>query len=243
MLDQLVGFICSQCNIYKTIDRFTKRFYTTKNGNIRECYLKKCKDCKNAKERIKNPLSKEKRKITRASYYKNNKQKIRSKGNLYYRNNRDMILFNQKLYQENNKDKVRESKRKSEQKRAITDPSFRLRKRLSAQVRDHLKRIGSSKYGNSILKFLNYSIEELRTHLEKHFEVWMNWNNYGIYDSRSWNDDDKSTWTWSIDHIIPQYKFPYLSMEDENFKKCWALENLRPLSAKQNLLDGVNKVR
>ena len=98
MLDQLVGFICSQCNIYKTIDRFTKRFYTTKNGNIRECYLKKCKDCKNAKERIKNPLSKEKRKITRASYYKNNKQKIRSKGNLYYRNNRDMILFNKKLY-------------------------------------------------------------------------------------------------------------------------------------------------
>lgn len=27
-------------------------------------------------------------------------------------------------------------------------------------------------------------------------------------------------------------------MEDENFKKCWALSNLRPLSAKQNVLDG-----
>jgi len=30
-------------------------------------------------------------------------------------------------------------------------------------------------------------------------------------------------------------------MEDENFKKCWALENLCPLSAKQNLLDGQKK--
>jgi len=27
-------------------------------------------------------------------------------------------------------------------------------------------------------------------------------------------------------------------MEDENFKKCWALENLRPLSAKQNIIEG-----
>jgi hypothetical protein len=27
-------------------------------------------------------------------------------------------------------------------------------------------------------------------------------------------------------------------MVDEEFKKCWALSNLRPLSAKQNILDG-----
>lgn len=27
-------------------------------------------------------------------------------------------------------------------------------------------------------------------------------------------------------------------MEDDNFKRCWALENLRPYSAKQNIIDG-----
>lgn len=27
-------------------------------------------------------------------------------------------------------------------------------------------------------------------------------------------------------------------MEDEEFKKCWALSNLRPYSAKQNIIDG-----
>jgi hypothetical protein len=32
-------------------------------------------------------------------------------------------------------------------------------------------------------------------------------------------------------------------MEDDNFKKCWALNNLRPLSAKQNILDGTTKIR
>ncbi len=30
---------------------------------------------------------------------------------------------------------------------------------------------------------------------------------------------------------------------DEDFKKCWSLDNLRPLSAKQNLLDGNTRIR
>lgn len=32
-------------------------------------------------------------------------------------------------------------------------------------------------------------------------------------------------------------------MEDENLKKAWALENLRPLSAKQNQIDGSRRTR
>ena len=48
--------------------------------------------------------------------------------------------------------------------------------------------------------------------------------------AKTWNDNDQSTWTWNIDHIIPQSTLPYTSMDDEIFKKCWALENLRPLS-------------
>ena len=90
----------------------------------------------------------------------------------------------------------------------------------------------------SIINFLPYTIQQLKDHLEKQFEPWMNWNNYGIYYTNLWNDNDPSTWVWSIDHIIPQSKLPYTSMEDDNFKKCWALDNLRPYSAKQNIIDG-----
>jgi len=32
----------------------------------------------------------------------------------------------------------------------------------------------------------------------------------------------------------PQSKLLYTSMESENFKKCWALENLQPLEAVAN---------
>jgi hypothetical protein len=71
----------------------------------------------------------------------------------------------------------------------------------------------------------------------------MNWNNQGVYRPSLWDDSDSSTWVWQLDHILPQSDLPYTSMEDDNFKKCWALSNLRPLSAKQNLLDGATKIR
>jgi hypothetical protein len=32
-------------------------------------------------------------------------------------------------------------------------------------------------------------------------------------------------------------------MTDENFQKCWALKNLRPYSAKQNVIDGTGRLR
>mgnify|MGYP006320042627 FL=1 len=90
---------------------------------------------------------------------------------------------------------------------------------------------------------MDYSIKELREHLEKQFEPWMNWNNHGRYNLLSWNENDSSTWTWQIDHIIPQSVLVYSSMEEDNFKKCWALNNLRPYSAKLNLTDGVTRSR
>ena len=32
-------------------------------------------------------------------------------------------------------------------------------------------------------------------------------------------------------------------MSDDNFKKCWALENLRPLAAKLNIKEGAQRIR
>ena len=121
-----------------------------------------------------------------------------------------------------------------------TNIFFKLRLKFSTRIRTALK---GKKNNNSILKYLPYSINELKIHLENKFEPWMNWSNYGVYKTNEWNDDDVSTWKWQIDHIMPHSLFNYESMEDDGFKKCWCLNNLRPYSAKQNLLDGVNKIR
>lgn len=122
------------------------------------------------------------------------------------------------------------------------EPSIRLRKNISIHIAHVLKEGGSIK-NKSFLKAVSYSMEELRRHLERQFDPWMDWSNYGKYSKGEWQENDLTTWTWSLDHIIPQSDLPYTSMEDENFKKCWALENLRPLSSKQNLIDGVMRSR
>jgi hypothetical protein len=94
-----------------------------------------------------------------------------------------------------------------------------------------------NKAGKSFKEYLDYTLDELKLHIEAQFEEWMSWDNWGIYDYKSWKDDDSSTWTWQIDHIIPHSRFKYSSMDDNEFKECWALNNLRPYSAKQNIID------
>lgn len=51
----------------------------------------------------------------------------------------------------------------------------------------------------------------------------MSWDNYG---------------EWHIDHKIPDCKFNYISVNDKEFQKCWALKNLQPLWAIENLRKG-----
>jgi hypothetical protein len=120
-----------------------------------------------------------------------------------------------------------------------------LKANVSRRISEALKSAGSSKKGKSCLDYLGYSMEELWKHLLNHAEKeeWMTKENYGKYSAKTWKDSDPSTWTWNLDHIVPQSDLPYTSMEEENFKKCWTLENLRPYSAKQNCIDGVNRTR
>lgn len=67
-----------------------------------------------------------------------------------------------------------------------------------------------------------YTEEEIVSHLESYFteENGYTWDNMG---------------EWHIDHIRPVSSFNYTTTECEDFKKCWALSNLQPLWAADNL--------
>jgi len=187
----------------------------------------------------KNP---EKVKSINKRYAANNKEKIAAAARKYRQDNKEEYRARQraKYYKKKNDLKFKESRRKRQIKRLKKDLIFKLRKNISRAINIALK---GNKRGASILNYLSYTIEQLWKHLEVQFEPWMNKDNHGQYDPKIWNDNDSSTWKWQLDHIIPQSDLPYISMEDENFKKCWALENLRPLSAKQNLEDGALRTR
>jgi hypothetical protein len=127
------------------------------------------------------------------------------------------------------------------------------RKRFSKSVHRALKEHGSLDKYLSIADYLLYTIEELMMHIEELFSapynlapdgsVWMTWNNWGVYSPKLWDDNDPSTWRWHLDHITPDSEFHYTSMTDQAFRDCWALSNLRPYSAKQNVIEGARKIR
>jgi|SRR5271166_5808751 len=157
-----------------------------------------------------------------------------------YAKNQKHILEQKKEYREapENKVKLRELNKKWMQRKTETDPSFRLRRNVSSNIRIMLIKNGGSKLGASCLKHLPYSLTELKTYIESIFEPWMTWNNLGVYSVKTWDDNDMATWTWQLDHVVPHSKFKYTTMDCEEFRACWALSNLRPYSAKQNILDG-----
>jgi hypothetical protein len=88
---------------------------------------------------------------------------------------------------------------------------------FSRRMRKSLNGIKESKSWETLV---DYSLEELKLHLERQFTEGMSWDNYG---------------EWHIDHIIPVSSFNIQTLDDENFKKCWSLENLQPLWAEQNI--------
>ena len=79
---------------------------------------------------------------------------------------------------------------------------------------------GRTKQSYTLEQNCGYTADELRNHIESQFTSEMSWLNYGEF--------------WELDHIIPRFKFYYESYDDEQFKQCWALNNLRPLEVKEN---------
>jgi hypothetical protein len=98
------------------------------------------------------------------------------------------------------------------------DPQYRLNARISNAVRVSLKGVKCRRRWQSLV---GYSIDQLRVHIERQFVAGMTWANYGP--------------TWHIDHILPLVSFTYETAEDPDFRAAWALSNLRPLWARDNM--------
>jgi len=234
-------YTCRQCRYKQRKERLIKRGLWPKKRKPRKD--KKTEEEKKETQRQYYLKNRGQIKAKRAEYAKNNKEKISQTQKKYYRKNIEKIRDYHKEYRKNNKEKIRIEKRKYQKKKMKTDPSFRIRRYVRNSIYCALIRNNSLKNNLSILKFLPYSMKELKLHLESQFEYWMTWDNWGVYDSKNWDDNNPETWTWQLDHIIPQSYFHYKSMEDDDFIKCWSLDNLRPYSAKFNSIENTLRSR
>jgi hypothetical protein len=250
----MITKICNKCGIEKDITFFNER--KTKNNTI--YYRAECKLCqKNIKrqyyqqhsDEIKDKINKYRLenydiiKAKKKRYYIDNKDKILEKLHQYYIENGSKISEQKKLFYQKHKYRINKQKLGYQKQREKLNPVFKLRRRMSNMIYAALKKNHNCKNNISILGALPYTIEELKNHIEKQFESWMTWDNYSKYNAKTWDDNDQTTWTWNIDHIIPHSEFKYASMNDIEFNNCWSLNNLRPLSSKQNWIDGTYRIR
>jgi len=116
------------------------------------------------------------------------------------------------------------------------DSEFNLKERLRRQINKKIEKyphLGDSfradikKNNNKLYDLLGYTMNDLKTHLEKYFSKGMTWDKFNRGEIH-------------IDHIIPKCHF---NLKDEtDIKTCWSLENLQPLWAKDNLKKSDNIV-
>ena len=214
--------------------RYEKKRPTTEE--LANEHARTCKVCGQEKELNENNFYKFSR--NRASYFLWTCNICR----LLYGKERSAICRKQEGFNERRQEK----RRPYEKEKRRTNPDFRITESFRSMIKDAIRLFGGSKYRKSCFEGVGYDGKALISHLVSQMigeNSWMTLANHGKYNAKTWNDNDPSTWTWNVDHIIPRSDLPYFSMDDENFKKCWALENLRPYSAKLNILDGANRTR
>ncbi len=198
--------------------------------------------------RISNPENVEKMKQRKKEWVKNNSDKNKETLVRFYENNPDKKKEYAEKYKETRNIKARERYKQNREKEIARSLKYnqehlentrRLRKEHHKRIRNTVKgRLSQSMRGGinyslklkgsrkwcSWINMVDYTIDQLKTHLEKQFTPKMNWDNYGTY--------------WHIDHKIPIAYFDFKSSDDVGFKLCWALKNLQPLEKIANMKKG-----
>ena len=134
-------------------------------------------------------------------------------------NKREYLNQYHKEWREKNINKWRETKRNYEKIRKSNDPIYKLIANFRTAIYQVLKENNITKNGH-YFEILGYTPDDLIKHIESQFTEGMSWENYGDFH---------------IDHIKPISSFNIREIGDNEFMKCWSLDNLQPMWADENI--------
>lgn len=217
-IDQKIGLadgkVCRKCQKFKLLEDYYKRTNGTPHSECKECIKKRNMnyDANNKGKVI------ERRRANR----RKNKEYYNKKSKEWRLANPEKHKASVKAWVDANPEKMKQINSGKNKKRS-NDPRFRVSSSLSRAIRHSLK--SGEKGGRHWESLVGYTIEELVAHLENQFLPGMSWENYGKNG-------------WHIDHIIPIAAHNFNTIDDEDFRKCWALNNLQPLWAMDNYNKG-----
>lgn len=159
------------------------------------------------------------KKVADKKWRDSNKEYMSNKFKTWYEQNKEHRKQYLKEYREKNIDKVRQIKRDYERNRKARDPLYKLISNFRTAIYQVLKESNVDK-NKHYFDILQYTPEQLITHLESQFKDTMSWDNYG---------------EWHVDHKLPITHFNIVEMGDDEFMKCWALGNLQPMWGIENI--------
>jgi len=227
------------------------KLYYNKNAEKISEYNKQWRKNNPEKEKEYRKNNSEKIKDGKKRYYLDNKERILKKYKQYREENKDKARIYQKKYREenyekkrqynkqyaiknkdkkreyylNNKEGATEWRKQWRRKQVENNDRFVLNHRVSGAIYKSLKR---NKNGYHWEDLVGYTLDDLKDRLIKTMPEGYCWNDY-------------LNGKLHIDHIIPISVFNYTKPEHTDFKRCWALNNLRLFPARENLIKA-NKI-
>ena len=168
---------------------------------------------------------KNKKRLSRkmAEYRKTHKEEAKKYSKEWRQKNKESLKKKKAAHYQKNKEKIQTKRRLNHvrvlayQNKRRQNPKIKLNAAISESVRYCLKH---GKNGLGWEELVGYTLNQLVEHIEKLFQPGMTWANYG---------------KWHIDHKIPVSAFNFSNPKHLDFKRCWALSNLQPLWAKENV--------
>ena len=151
-------------------------------------------------------------------YYIKNKERSAIQSRQWRDNNPDRARENRKRWKKNNIEKVKIMRLAKYMKRYRRDIKFNLNDKIKKAIRELLK---GNKNGRHWESLVGYTRDDLIKSLNRTMPKGYTWQDF-------------LEGKLHIDHIIPKSVFNYSCPEHIDFKKCWALSNLRLLPAREN---------
>ena len=214
---------CTKCTKLKPV----KEFYLSKqNKNGIRPWCKECSKEYSQQWRTKNP---KKYKESRFQWKLKNKREISESGKKYRIKNKEHIKKYRHQWVAKNPDYSQRWVEKNKDRCVSYDRKRNntvkgsLNGRLRSAIRHSIAKETKNKRKWETL--VGFTVDKLKRHLEKQFREGMSWEKFLNGEIQ-------------IDHIIPVSKFNFTSPDHFDFKRCWALKNLQPMWAKENLSKG-----
>ena len=159
------------------------------------------------------------KKVADKKYREKNKTRLSESHQKWSKQNREHLNEYHKEWREKNIERHRENKRNYERTRKANDPIYKLISNFRTAIYQVLKENNVEKNGH-YFEVLKYTPEELINHLETQFKDGMTWDNYG---------------EWHVDHKVAISHHNIQEIGDEEFMKCWSLNNLQPMWGEENI--------